>query len=104
MAKKYEEAIRFFEEHANEIPGDYAKCHTKIAECLKLSNIVTEPVDVGEIKGVVEELTGQIFDPGENWEEALYDHLVTNEYLYQSTQAINWWMISIRLVGLSQKH
>ena len=36
------------------------------------------------IKAVVEELTGQIFDPGENWRESLFDHLVTNEYVFQS--------------------
>ena len=37
---------------------------------------VTEPVDLAAIKGVVEELTGQIFDPGDDWRESLFDHLV----------------------------
>ena len=34
------------------------------------------------IKDVVEELTGQIFEPGDDWRESLFDHLVTNEYVY----------------------
>ena len=49
---------------------------------------ITEPVDLGAIKGVVEELTGQIFDPGDDWREALFDHLVTNEYVFQTTQVL----------------
>ena len=49
---------------------------------------VTEPVKLDVIKGVVEELTGQIFDPGEDWRESLFDHLVTNEYVYQTTQIL----------------
>ena len=49
---------------------------------------VTEPVDLEAIKGVVEELTGQIFEPGDDWREALFDHLVTNEYVYQTTQIL----------------
>src|SRR4051794_14571180 len=44
----------------------------------------TEPVNLGELKGVVEELTGQLFDPGGDWREALFDHLVANDYVYQS--------------------
>ena len=49
---------------------------------------ITEPVDLAAIKGVVEELTGQIFDPGEDWRESLFDHLVTNEYVFQTTQIL----------------
>jgi ATP-dependent helicase YprA (DUF1998 family) len=56
----------------------------------RVLNAVTEPVNIGEIKGVVEELTGQIFDPGEDWQDALYDHLVTNEYVYQTTQILKY--------------
>src|SRR5262249_49583087 len=41
-----------------------------------------------EVKGVVEELTGQLFDPGADWQESLFDHLVANEYVYQSTQVL----------------
>ncbi len=49
---------------------------------------LSEPVKVAIIKGVVEELTGQIFEPGENWRETLFDHLITNEYVFQSTQVL----------------
>jgi hypothetical protein len=49
---------------------------------------VTEPVKLDVIKGVVEELTGQIFDPGEQWRESLFDHLVNNEYVFQTTQIL----------------
>ncbi len=56
----------------------------------RVLSAVTEPVNVGEIKGVVEELTGQIFDPGEDWREALHDHLVTNEYVYQTPQILKF--------------
>ena len=41
----------------------------------RVLDAVTEPVNVAVIKGVVEELTGQVFDPGENWRESLFDHL-----------------------------
>lgn len=54
----------------------------------RVLDAVTEPINVGEIKGIVEELTGQIFEPGENWRESLFDHLVTNEYVYQTTQIL----------------
>ena len=49
---------------------------------------ISEPVNIADIKKVVEELTGQIFDPGANWQEALFDHLVSNEYVYQSTSIL----------------
>jgi ATP-dependent helicase YprA (DUF1998 family) len=66
---------------------------------------ITEPVKVQEIKAVVEELTGQIFEPGTDWQESLFDHLVTNEYVYQTTQILKqpkWlsaaaWQTSQRL-------
>ena len=51
---------------------------------------ITEPVDLGGIKGVVEELTGQIFEPGDDWRESLFDHLVTNEYVFQTTQILKY--------------
>ena len=35
---------------------------------------LTEPVKVASIKAVVEELTGQTFDPGDKWQETLFDH------------------------------
>ncbi len=49
---------------------------------------VTEPVNLTEIKGVVEEITGQLFDPAEDWQESLFDHLIANEYVFQSTQVL----------------
>lgn len=48
----------------------------------------TEPADVPAIKAVVEELTGQPFDPGTDWREALFDHLATNEYVFQATDVL----------------
>jgi len=49
---------------------------------------ITEPADVTAIKTVVEELTGQLFDPGEDWAAALFDHLIANEYVYQATDVL----------------
>ncbi len=54
----------------------------------RILTAITEPVNLDAIKGVVEELTGQIFEPGDDWREALFDHLVTNEYVYQTTQIL----------------
>ena len=49
---------------------------------------ITEPVDLGAVGRVVEELTGQIFEPDEDWRESLFDHLVSNEYIYQATEIL----------------
>lgn len=49
---------------------------------------ISAPVKVAEIKAVVEELTGLSFDPGEKWQEALFDKLIKNEYVFQSTQVL----------------
>ena len=54
----------------------------------RILHAVTEPVEVEVVKSVVEELTGQMFDLGENWRDSLFDHLVTNEYVYQTTQIL----------------
>lgn len=54
----------------------------------KVLNAVTEPVRVEIIKAVVEELTGQAFVPGDNWRESLFNHLVSNEYVFQTTQVL----------------
>ena len=59
-----------------------------MARVSRVLHAVTEPVNVSVIKSIVEELTGQIFDPGHNWRESLFDHLVTNEYLFQATQIL----------------
>ena len=45
---------------------------------------VTEPVQVNAIREIVQELSGQMFDTANDWREALHDHLVTNEYVYQT--------------------
>ena len=60
----------------------------------KVLDAVTEPVNVQDIKEVVEEITGQIFEPGEDWRDSLFDHLVNNEYVYQTTQILKHpkWM------------
>ena len=71
----------------------------------RVLSAVTEPVKVDVVKGIVEELTGQIFEPGENWRDSLFDHLVTNEYVFQATQILKhpkWlnnaaWQTSQRL-------
>src|SRR5262249_14970032 len=54
----------------------------------RVLDAVTEPVEVATIKNVVEEITGQMFDPGTDWQSSLFDHLVTNEYVYQTTQVL----------------
>lgn len=59
-----------------------------LARIGKILQGVTEPVNLGMLKEVVQELTGQPFDAGNNWREALFDHLVTNEYVFQSTQVL----------------
>ena len=40
------------------------------------------------VKSVVEEVMGQIFEPGDNWRQSLFHHLLSNEYVYQSTQIL----------------
>lgn len=55
----------------------------------RVLDALSEPVQVGSIKAVVEELTGQAFDPGEQWQEKLFDLLITNEYVFQSTQVLH---------------
>ncbi len=54
----------------------------------RVLNAITEPVKVQEVKSVIEEITGQIFEPGKDWQESLFDHLVSNEYVYQTTQIL----------------
>jgi ATP-dependent helicase YprA (DUF1998 family) len=62
--------------------GDGMKRLERVLEAL------TEPVQVASIKAVVEELTGQPFNPGDNWQEALFDLLIKNDYVFQSTQVL----------------
>ncbi|HEY7155351.1 MAG TPA: hypothetical protein VH575_15415 [Gemmataceae bacterium] len=54
----------------------------------RVLDALSEPVQVASIKAVVEELTGQAFDPGDKWQEKLFDLLITNEYVFQSTQVL----------------
>jgi len=71
----------------------------------RVLHAVTEPVQVEAIREIVQELTGQMFNPGDYWRDALYDHLVTNEYVYQTTEILKhpkWldaaaWQTSQRL-------
>jgi ATP-dependent helicase YprA (DUF1998 family) len=63
-------------------PGDGMERLGRVLDALN------EPVQVASIKAVVEELTGQAFDPGEKWQERLFDLLITNEYVFQSTQVL----------------
>ena len=54
----------------------------------RILDAVTEPVNVEVVKAVVEEVTGQIFEPGEYWRKNLFEHLLNNDYVYQSTQIL----------------
>jgi DEAD/DEAH box helicase/Helicase conserved C-terminal domain/Domain of unknown function (DUF1998) len=54
----------------------------------RVLDAITEPVKIQEVKGVIEEITGQIFEPGKDWQESLFDHLVSNEYVFQTTQIL----------------
>jgi len=59
-----------------------------VARLSRILSALSEPVDLAAIKIVVEELTGQVFEPGEDWRESLFDNLATNEYVYQTTQIL----------------
>ncbi|HAV32787.1 MAG TPA: hypothetical protein DCX79_12355 [Planctomycetaceae bacterium] len=68
---------------------------------------VQDPVNVDMVREIVQELTGQMFDPGDDWRESLYEHLVSNEYVYQATEVLKrpgWlaaaaWQTSQRLAS-----
>jgi hypothetical protein len=49
---------------------------------------ISEPVNLATVKAVVQELTGQDFEPGENWRQSLFDHLVSNVFIFQSTEVL----------------
>lgn len=59
-----------------------------LARLGKILEAMSEPVNLATIKAVVQEVTGQNFEPGEDWREALFDHLFCNEYVFQSTQVL----------------
>ena len=71
----------------------------------RLLEALDEPVDSGALAHVVEELTGTVFEPGDEWRESLHELLVHNEYAYQCTEilseprelAYGAWLVSQRL-------
>src|SRR5262245_2308165 len=48
----------------------------------RVLSAIAEPVDLGAVRQVVEELTGRVFEPGDDWRAALFDDLLTNEYVF----------------------
>jgi ATP-dependent helicase YprA (DUF1998 family) len=54
----------------------------------RLLDILSEPVNVGELKAIVEELTSGVFEPEGDWRESLHEHLVSNEYVYQCADVL----------------
>ena len=74
----------------------------RLARVLKA---LDEPVDLATIKAIVEELTGEIYDPGDSWRDSLHDHLVHNEYVFQTADVLRHplkldqaaWIISQRV-------
>jgi ATP-dependent helicase YprA (DUF1998 family) len=54
----------------------------------RILDAVTEPVKHDVVKSVVEELTGQIFEPSADWRKSLFAHLIGNEYVYQTTEIL----------------
>jgi len=57
--------------------------------CLgQVLNALAEPADVPTVSRIVEQLTGQPFAPGKDWQESLFDHLVANDYVFQATQVL----------------
>jgi len=54
----------------------------------RLLRALNSPVDLRALAKIVEELTGALFRPSENWAEDLYDLLLRNEYVYQCTQVL----------------
>jgi len=71
----------------------------------RLLEALGEPVDAAALKAVVEELTGRMFEPGDDWRSALFEHLLGNEYVFQTTRVLTEpklldsaaWQVSQRL-------
>ena len=63
-------------------PGDGAERLNRVLQA------VSDPPDLVKLKGVVEDLTGQNFDLGNDWRRSLFEHLIANEFVFQSTQVI----------------
>ncbi len=58
------------------------------ARLSRILQAITEPADRSLLKTQVEELTGQGFEPRDDWRPALFEHLLNNEYVYQATQTL----------------
>lgn len=54
----------------------------------RLLTALNEPIDVSALKTEVESLTGTSFNPGDDWRGSLFDHLVSNEYVFQCAQIL----------------
>lgn len=73
----------------------------------RLLKAMGEPLDVPGIKAAVTEVTGRPFEPGESWQKSLFEHLISNEYVYQSTKILAQprsldeaaWLTSQRVAG-----
>lgn len=71
----------------------------------RLLHVLNTPVDLPALARIIEELTGALFRPGENWTEDLHALLLQNEYAYQCTQILaqpreldyGAWLISQRV-------
>jgi hypothetical protein len=78
-----------------------------MARLNRLLTALTEPADVVVIKTVVEEMTGQPFEPGQDWRKSIFDLLTSNEYVFQSTRILSEprpldnaaWLTSQRVSG-----
>lgn len=49
---------------------------------------LNEPVDKEVLKTEVQALTGQSFDPGDDWQTDLFNLLISNDYTYQCSQTL----------------
>lgn len=54
----------------------------------RLLEAIGDGGDPGAVKAIVEELTGQMFTPGTNWRDSVFEHLRHNEYAYQATEIL----------------
>src|SRR5207247_4324710 len=61
-------------------------CGDGVERLNRILQAVSDPPDIGKLKGAVGELTGQAFDPGDDWRRSLFENLLTNEYVFHSTE------------------
>ncbi len=78
---------------AREWPGGRIKTAPPLGDGMervnRLLKAMSDPVDLPALKAVIEELTGQMIDLGEDWARSLFQHLLANEYVYQTTQVLS---------------